>query len=238
MIQRMNRLALLIVLAAALALPTAATGDRAPPGATARCRDGTYSYSQHHQGTCSHHGGVAVWLDSSGGTPSAARTSSAPRASRSGPVVVGATVLLARRTKGGGCTLGPDPDRRCSPGAYYSKLTKAVICSPGFRTSTIRNVPESEKFAVEREYGMKPGHYGSSLEIDHIVSLELGGSNDIANLYPEKLYAHPGYRVKDKLENRLHAMVCAGSIGLRAAQRGIASNWQGMYKRVFGVGPA
>ena len=55
----------------------------------------------------------------------------------------------------------PNPDRRCSPGAYYSKLTKAVICSSSFRTSSIRNVPESEKFAVEREYGMAAGHYGS-----------------------------------------------------------------------------
>ncbi|WP_330257636.1 DUF3761 domain-containing protein [Nocardia sp. NBC_00565] len=34
----------------------------APPGATARCGDGTYSYSQHRSGTCSHHGGVANWL--------------------------------------------------------------------------------------------------------------------------------------------------------------------------------
>lgn len=34
----------------------------APPGATARCTDGTYSYSQHRSGTCSHHGGVAAWL--------------------------------------------------------------------------------------------------------------------------------------------------------------------------------
>ena len=31
-------------------------------GASAICRDGTYSYSQHRQGTCSHHGGVAQWL--------------------------------------------------------------------------------------------------------------------------------------------------------------------------------
>ncbi len=31
---------------------------------TARCADGTFSYSAHHQGTCSHHGGVAQWLDS------------------------------------------------------------------------------------------------------------------------------------------------------------------------------
>jgi hypothetical protein len=33
-----------------------------PAGATARCGDGTYSFSQHHSGTCSHHGGVAQWL--------------------------------------------------------------------------------------------------------------------------------------------------------------------------------
>lgn len=33
-----------------------------PSGATAQCNDGTYSYSQHHSGTCSHHGGVAAWL--------------------------------------------------------------------------------------------------------------------------------------------------------------------------------
>lgn len=30
-------------------------------GATAQCMDGTYSYSLHRSGTCSHHGGVSVW---------------------------------------------------------------------------------------------------------------------------------------------------------------------------------
>lgn len=34
----------------------------APAGASARCNDGTYSFSQHRSGTCSHHGGVAEWL--------------------------------------------------------------------------------------------------------------------------------------------------------------------------------
>ena len=33
-----------------------------PSGATAECRDGSYSFSQHHRGTCSHHGGVSQWL--------------------------------------------------------------------------------------------------------------------------------------------------------------------------------
>ena len=36
--------------------------NHAPAGATARCRDGTYSFSQSRRGTCSHHGGVAQWL--------------------------------------------------------------------------------------------------------------------------------------------------------------------------------
>ena len=35
---------------------------QAPRGATARCRDGTYSFSENHRGTCSHHGGVSSWL--------------------------------------------------------------------------------------------------------------------------------------------------------------------------------
>ncbi len=39
-----------------------ATSTSAPAGATARCVDGTYSYSQSRRGTCSHHGGVASWL--------------------------------------------------------------------------------------------------------------------------------------------------------------------------------
>lgn len=33
-----------------------------PTGATAQCRDGTYSFSESRRGTCSHHGGVARWL--------------------------------------------------------------------------------------------------------------------------------------------------------------------------------
>jgi hypothetical protein len=32
-----------------------------PAGSTARCADGTYSFSQHRRGTCSYHGGVAAW---------------------------------------------------------------------------------------------------------------------------------------------------------------------------------
>jgi hypothetical protein len=45
-------------------------GSTPPPAAapgkpTARCKDGALSYSTHHSGACSHHGGVAQWLDGS-----------------------------------------------------------------------------------------------------------------------------------------------------------------------------
>lgn len=42
--------------------PAHTRSGKAPAGATAQCGDGSYSFSQNHRGTCSHHGGVAAWL--------------------------------------------------------------------------------------------------------------------------------------------------------------------------------
>lgn len=44
------------------AVHSPAYSNTVPAGATAQCRDGTYSFSQHRSGTCSSHGGVAIWL--------------------------------------------------------------------------------------------------------------------------------------------------------------------------------
>jgi hypothetical protein len=219
----------LVVLPFVLALPA---GALPPAGATARCHDGTYSFSLHHSGTCSYHGGVATWLDRRG---PASPGGSSPAA---GTVSLGETILLGPRSEGRGCVRGAAPDRRCSPGAYDSKLTAVVICSPNFRTGTIRNVPQSEKFQVESEYGIRPGYYGHTIEIDHIVPLELGGSNVIANLFPEPGSGRANYHDKDALENRLHDLVCAGAITLERARRGIATNWEALYRDVFGSAPA
>jgi hypothetical protein len=166
---------------------------------------------------------VAAWLDGSGGD-------SREPAPAVHTVALGATIVLAPRTRTAHCRLGPRPDPRCSPGAVYSGLTRAVLCAEGFSTSAVRNVPQAEKYAVEAEYGLPPGRYGRSLEIDHIVPLEIGGSNAIANLYPER-----GYDRKDRLENALHRLVCAGRMPLRVAQRRIASNWPALYADVFGA---
>jgi uncharacterized protein YraI len=42
--------------------PSRISDDKPPPGASAKCRDGTYSFSMSRRGTCSHHGGVQRWL--------------------------------------------------------------------------------------------------------------------------------------------------------------------------------
>jgi len=42
--------------------PSKTKSGAVPAGASAQCRDGTYSFSAHRSGTCSHHGGVAKWL--------------------------------------------------------------------------------------------------------------------------------------------------------------------------------
>jgi hypothetical protein len=172
---------------------------------------------------------------STASSPGRASPPPSTRPSTASAVAVGRTVFLAPRVETSGCRRGPEPDQRCSPGAYYSKLTRAVICSPSFHTSAIRDVPQTEKFAVEKEYGMPQIHYGRSIEIDHIVPLEIGGSNDIANLYPEPGSGEAGYHVKDGLENKLHDLVCSGAMSLRAAQRGIAQDWEGLYRKVFGT---
>lgn len=42
--------------------PSHTVSGNAPAGASAQCRDGSYSFSMNHRGTCSHHGGVSRWL--------------------------------------------------------------------------------------------------------------------------------------------------------------------------------
>jgi len=129
----------------------------------------------------------------------------------------------------------PLNDLRVTPGVTFH-VTVATICRSGYSTS-VRNVPESEKNQVYAEYGITH-HTTGQYEIDHLISLELGGSNAIGNLWPE-LNDHPhGYlNSKDILENRLHALVCSGKVSLRSVQTLIASNWVSAYHQFLGAWP-
>jgi hypothetical protein len=126
------------------------------------------------------------------------------------------------------CTaVGGLPDRGCTPGASFAHVTAKQVCTRGY-SARVRHVPASVKRAVYARYGIashSPGEY----EVDHLVSLELGGSNAIRTLWPEAAVPRPGFHEKDKVENYLHRRVCHGTMTLRTAQRLIAGNWLRVY---------
>ncbi len=144
------------------------------------------------------------------------------------PPVTGAAPGLGQRTKTSGCMSANNlPDPACTPGAIFPTATVSEICIPGY-TTKVRNVPIELKDQVYAEYGIashEPGQY----EVDHLIPLEVGGSNDIANLWPEPADPRPGFHEKDQLENYLHDEVCSGRISLQQAQLEIAKDWVTVY---------
>src|SRR5262249_41824068 len=111
-----------------------------------------------------------------------------------------------------------------------------VVCIPGY-TKTVRAVPQSVKNQAYRVYGIL-AHAPREYEIDHLISLELGGSNSLRNLWPQSYRTTPlNAYVKDRLENRLHALVCTGQLTLPAAQQAIATNWMAAYEQYVGPLP-
>ena len=113
------------------------------------------------------------------------------------------------------------PDSVLTPGIFDSTATVDMICQKGY-SATVRHVTDKQKDEVFKEYNItRSGSY----EVDHLISLELGGSNDTRNLWPEAYSGIWGARVKDVLENRLHTLVCDGKVSLREAQYDISHNW-------------
>ncbi len=143
---------------------------------------------------------------------------------------------VGQRTKTSGCvSANALPDPACTPGAIIARATKNQICEPGY-SRNVRNVTEEEKNQVYAEYGIRQ-HSAGEYEVDHLISLELGGSNDIANLWPEPAEPRPGFHEKDQVENYLHLQMCNGAISLQDAQAGIANNWMQYYRAATGQAP-
>lgn len=138
----------------------------------------------------------------------------------------------------------PNPAR--TPGVVNPEVTQAdveqTICVAGW-TATVRppsSVTTSLKIAqLKSGYAYKGDHSTSDYEEDHLISLEIGGSPSApANLWPEPYNSPEGARVKDVVENRLHALVCDHRISLATAQHAIASNWWTAYKKYVGAPPS
>ena len=121
---------------------------------------------------------------------------------------------------------GQLPDPRCTPGSIDPAVTQAgirsTICKKGW-TATVRP-PESqtERFKYDVAYPAYRTPRSERTELDHLVPLELGGSNDATNLWPE---SPPTPNPKDKVEDALNAAVCDGRVSLARAQAAIAADW-------------
>jgi hypothetical protein len=130
------------------------------------------------------------------------------------------------------------PDQALTPGATDPAVTQdtinTTICVRGYAGRPgVRNVSSATKSAVFAEYHIdrKSQHF----EIDHLISLENSGSNDIHNLWPQSYDTMPyNAHVKDKLENYIHALICKKTITLQEGQQDLSGDWRVAYDRYFG----
>ncbi len=135
---------------------------------------------------------------------------------------------LGQQTKTSGCQVqGSLQDHACTPGAVFPDVTAAQVCQADY-TSSVRKVPTGVENQVYAEYGIQNYTVGQ-YEVDHVVSVELGGSNDIANLWPEAASPKPGFHEKDQVEKYLHDQVCLHNMPLYDAQIELANNWLDVY---------
>jgi hypothetical protein len=94
-------------------------------------------------------------------------------------------------------------------------------------------VPASVRRRVFQEYQLTDRQL-QGYELDYLISPQLGGTDDIRNLWPEpEAVSEWNMRVKDALEDRLHQLVCQGTINLSTAQQDLATDWISAYKRYF-----
>lgn len=120
------------------------------------------------------------------------------------------------------------PDPKLTPGVVDPSVTVQKLCTPGY-TASIRLVTTATKKTVMARYGL-PWADHSLYEIDHFISLELGGKNDVMNLWPQRWKPEPGAREKDVVETWLHRQVCTGKITLAEAQAKIKFDWYIVYR--------
>lgn len=126
-------------------------------------------------------------------------------------------------------------------GEIFPNATDTTVCENGY-TAEVRHVSGSVKHQVYEEYGVPSDKHGE-YEVDHFISLELGGNNDIKNLWaqPYVVYLNVngenlrmGAREKDVVETNLHKRICNGEITLSQAEVIITTNWVGYYLQLKG----
>ena len=137
------------------------------------------------------------------------------------------------------------PNPRLTPGATNHAVTQAnihsTICVRGYAQSIRPPESYTERLKREqiREYGYKD-HKLWHYEEDHVIALSVGGSpTSPENLWPQphKVVGGWGSYAKDRLEYKLHLLVCFHGLALATAQRALAHDWIASYKKYIGPVP-
>jgi hypothetical protein len=139
-------------------------------------------------------------------------------------------------------TISGLPDVKKTPGALNPLVTPATIgttiCVIGY-TKTIRP-PSNYTSSLKRQqlnsgYNYQGDLAMSDYEEDHLVPLTIGGSpKSVLNLWPEPRNISRGASAKDRLENKMHLMICSGMISLKSAQQIFMINWVAGYEKYIG----
>jgi hypothetical protein len=104
------------------------------------------------------------------------------------------------------------PNAALTPGAIAT-TDRAAVCSPSY-ARTHRHASAHLKAQAFQRYGIPVGERRRYV-IDHLVPLELGGANSIANVWPQP---KDEAKRKDRAEAMLQERVCSGTTSLPAAQ--------------------
>lgn len=180
--------------------------------------------------------GAASRREAQVGSPApgvAARPGAPPGTTPSGTTPSGTTPVVIQSVDPSALNRNPPlrPDPSLTPGDTLP-VTAQDVCAPGY-AKKVRNVPSGVKRQAYARYGVGQRAAGE-FEVDHLISLELGGSNSIRNLWPQSFMTHPwNAHVKDAIENELHRQVCSGAMSLHDAQHAIATDWIAAYRRVL-----
>jgi hypothetical protein len=130
---------------------------------------------------------------------------------------------------------GALPVTSLTPGLAVAVSTDELCDAKAQR---IPDISATLRTQVLRDYGMEDVP-STDYELDYLITPELGGLADRRNLWPEPYGLRAwNAHAKDVLENRLPRLVCRGEIDLATAQRELASNWIGAYKKYMAAEPA
>jgi hypothetical protein len=115
------------------------------------------------------------------------------------------------------------PNHTMTPGVIMS-TNVTEICKSGYADS-VRNIPQKTINLVYEEYKLSTNQPAGAFQIDELIPIQLGGSNDIKTLWPQPGKPIPGYNEKDILEDYYYKQVCAGKMSLQSAQEILSTNW-------------